>query len=401
MNRSARPAKALTALLTVAGDIIRGVFMPMNDDLDNLHFCLTTRVTYRALYSMVIFYDSYEVHKIRRDNNAVSIRPQLLHLVAADHEDLRFVKEHITRQNQQIVIIRVAPTFNDYLTRDSFPPGLKALLFGYYFSEYGSVYNRPLRIGVLPSSLQELELSDDYNCPLEIGVLPNSLTRLSLGVAFNQRLAIGALPNTILELYVSSDYNHPLTVGTLPSSLLYLYFPHNSRFHWQFEPGQLPPSLLSLLLPFDYDQPLGIGALPPSLKKLEFGRMFNQHNGIGVLPPSLTEIIFGGHFNQDIDIGVLPTSLTHISFGEGFTQPLRAEVLPNSLKRLGLSPRYPHIIGAHVSHNILTFSYHAKICTSKACKWKPYRILSDDEYEEMNRDIESPHRMKLITKKLM
>lgn len=49
-------------------------------------------------------------------------------------------------------------------------------------------FNKPLAVGVLPSSLTSLTMGDEFDCPLDLGTLPNSITYLDMGVGFDHRL---------------------------------------------------------------------------------------------------------------------------------------------------------------------------------------------------------------------
>jgi hypothetical protein len=74
------------------------------------------------------------------------------------------------------------------------------------FLDCGLSYNQPFIIGVLPSHLREL-VCRAFEQELEPGMLPASLQILDLGPTFNERIPPGVLPTSLTCLYVGGRFN--------------------------------------------------------------------------------------------------------------------------------------------------------------------------------------------------
>ena len=276
---------------------------------------------------------------------------QAIDLPVADHhnvieiynissiEDLRNLQASFSNLQK----ITFNGSFNDVISKDDFNnlKGTDAELpnFSLKEIEFGSYFNQPLAVGVLPPGLTQLTFGRLFNNggqPLAVGVLPPGLTQLTFGSYFNQPLDAGVLPR-LTHLTFGYDFNQPLDAGVLPR-LTHLTF--GRLFNKSLVTGVLLPGLTHLTFGYDFNQPLDVDVLPPGLTHLKFGGQFNnggQPLAVGVLPPGLTHLTFGFDFNQLLAAGVLPPRLTHLTFGGQFNnggQPLALGVLPEGLTDL-------------------------------------------------------------------
>lgn len=160
----------------------------------------------------------------------------------------------------------------------------------------------PLGVGVLPSSLEHLELGFFQDQVFVPGILPASLRRLCFGMKFNKRLGVGVLPSNLVSLTLGDYYNKRLLAGVLPNSLQELSFGYS------------------------YNQPIHVGVLPSSLQKLVFGDAFNQPIGVSVLPPTLKILKFGDDFNHSLRGHILPDSLEDLELGPSYNWALTARM---------------------------------------------------------------------------
>ncbi|GAM25276.1 hypothetical protein SAMD00019534_084510 [Acytostelium subglobosum LB1] len=86
-------------------------------------------------------------------------------------------------------------------------------------------WNRPIKIGSLPSHLETLVFNPHFDQVIQVGTFPASLTSLTLGQSFNQSLN-GVLPTSITSLDMSrivSAYDYSL--NNLPASLTTIHLP--------------------------------------------------------------------------------------------------------------------------------------------------------------------------------
>lgn len=152
--------------------------------------------------------------------------------------------------------------YNQLLVPRSLPPNLHSLILSAKFN-----YSID---GILPSSLQRLELGGEFNQPIKRGTLPFGLKVLRLGSRFNCLLEIGALPNGLEVLIFFDGYSHPIPPALLPSSLTCLQF--NNHFQQSIEKGFLPPKLTTLQFPPEYCGTIAKDAIPPTLQRLVLSR---------------------------------------------------------------------------------------------------------------------------------
>ncbi|GAM19280.1 hypothetical protein SAMD00019534_024550 [Acytostelium subglobosum LB1] len=183
-------------------------------------------------------------------------------------------------------------TLPDSITKLSFGPVDK---YPSWSSTNMTMFNQPLLVGSLPSSLIDLSLSYLFNQEVLPGVLPKSLIKLRFGGVFSRVLTADSLPSDLRELVVSRSYSHP--IPPLPS-LRSLTISSDNQLDTTslplidtlilFEAGPplpLPQSLTHLVMPY-FGASLNYPPLPESLTKWELP----QTDGTfpSVIPPSLT-----------------------------------------------------------------------------------------------------------------
>jgi hypothetical protein len=202
-------------------------------------------------------------------------------------------------------------------------------------------FAHPLMDGVLPSSLEELDMSLEFNHPLKPGVLPQSLTCLRLGDYFNQPIPPGVLPDSLTSLKFGHKFNHPLIPGVLPHSLKFLHIGH--CFNHPILPDVLPPLLEELSFgrcctytgqnKSRFNHPFLLGTFPNSLLKLSLGNEYNQPILPGLLSSTrLHTLQFGHAFNQSVEGCLFPPTLRHLEFGKAFRFPVTREMLASDLE---------------------------------------------------------------------
>ncbi|MBM3203649.1 hypothetical protein FJZ55_07075, partial [Candidatus Woesearchaeota archaeon] len=77
---------------------------------------------------------------------------------------------------------------------------------------FDNIFNQPIQIGSLPSSLQQLQFGYCFNQPIQIGSLSSSLQQLQFGYCFNQPIQIGSLPSSLQQLQFGRDFNQPIQI---------------------------------------------------------------------------------------------------------------------------------------------------------------------------------------------
>jgi len=258
--------------------------------------------------------------------------------------------------------LKVSPPVRWLISDVDWPPLLSSLSWSHSV-EPGSelpVVPSSLRIlrlmGVLsklelPSSLQELDLSDsDFNSPLSHPTLP----KVTFSASFNQPISARDLPS-LRELSVGSAFNHPL--DDLPASLTKLILrgdytrrPYDHTLDHlpaslkRLELGRpydllldrLPTNLSSLLISFDFNQPLD--HLPDALTELDLQSAHHFNQPLDYLPQQLQVLMIGKVFNQPLY--KLPSGLTYLDFYWTSCYPRSLDRLPSSLHTLIMPDGY-------------------------------------------------------------
>ena len=208
------------------------------------------------------------------------------------------------------------------------PHKLEYLYLGFGF---GILFERPIQIIKLPSSLVYLEFGNCFNQPINNIVFPKSLKYLIFGVDFNQDISV--LANTsITHLVLDSSFNQPIEKIKLPATLIYLKF--GFYFNRPVDNLKLPSSLEFLIFGSHFNEPIYNLKLPSSLKVLNFGCYFNQSVQYFKLPISLTHLMFGLKFNQPLHNFYFSPLLSHLEFYGDFNQSIVHCDFPDTLKYL-------------------------------------------------------------------
>ena len=169
-------------------------------------------------------------------------------------------------------------------------------------------------------------------CSFTPGTFPPQLTHLRLSPRQRDeaagarrpsiRLEPGLLPATLQLLELSWDLDAPLVSGVLPPGLRELEY-------WACQPlhaGVLPSSLTRLRLVGPQSAPLAVGALPPLLRRLELTGLHGHPTETGVLPPELAELDMGDcHTLSKQGMVALSAGLRLLRMQLRVSEPLLAE----------------------------------------------------------------------------
>ncbi|EFA76680.1 hypothetical protein PPL_09430 [Heterostelium album PN500] len=178
----------------------------------------------------------------------------------------------------------------------------------------------------LPENLTSISFFQKFNEPLLPGYLPANLKILSFKYTiFNQPIKVGILPNILEKLILDRGFRQPLEPGVLPTSLKYLTY-HGIFFKVE----SLPPNLevfkyygRSLLKEND--------VLPMTLHTLTAPSSWLP--AIKSLPNLKSLSLTFSHYDDEtIDLGYLPSSLTQLEIEKG----RYISTMPPSIKRLDL-----------------------------------------------------------------
>jgi len=224
-------------------------------------------------------------------------------------------------------------------TIESLPPNLKSLaLFG--------TWSRPFSQGVLPESLETLDLLNcTFNQSLK-DILPRNLKKIIFGFSFNMRIFPGDLPSSLEYCNFGHNFNQgPLASNitdpvelldqVFPQSLLKLKFGHAFSHELTFE--TMPRSLTCLYLGPKYRHPIKPNLLPGTLKKLNI--QCSEPFDVNVLPLGLEILKLNQFFNQPLLPGSIPVSVKQIYFGSRqypsrFNQSIPEGVILNTVKEV-------------------------------------------------------------------
>jgi hypothetical protein len=216
--------------------------------------------------------------------------------------------------------LEVGEAFNQPLGDALAHTSITHLLFGYGFQQ-------SLQPGQLPSTLTHLHL-ERYNQPLPAGVLPPSLQQLDMGRDFNHPLPPGCIPSSVTHLKLSNSFNQPLQPGSIPEGVVQLVW---NGFGQTLMPGLLPSSLRTLRFNKVYERELGPGCFPPHLEALALPVRYRAALVPGVIPPSCTVLVLDEHHSGRIEPGAIPDSVEYLR-------------LPRKCARQGVVPRSVEVV---------------------------------------------------------
>lgn len=230
---------------------------------------------------------------------------------------------------------------------------------------------------IFPDSLTNLEIRDSY-IQLSPGALPKKLIKLHLGICTNKivfprsitklhldgvflQLELGIFPESLIELTFGKGFNQRIIPGILPPNLLHLtfgdYFDNDSA---EFDTKTFPISLINLTFGRWFARILGPGILPPSCKSLTFNGLYHHPLDSLTLPDSLIELNLLGYIytlqqikfpprlqclvirgsNYKLVSSFLPNTLTKLESGGSFNDQIPPNFLPESLQTLILGDKY-------------------------------------------------------------
>ena len=198
------------------------------------------------------------------------------------------------------------------LEPDTLPPHLTSL-------SLAAVRNKALPVGVLPQSLTSLQLTFGFNteAPIGVGVLPASLQRLQLD-EWRQPLSHLAMPALLTDLSIQYLCDYPLPA--------------------------LPPQLQVLAVGGAFSQPL-TGVLPASLRVLRLTGAFDQPLTADMFActPQLEELWLSDRSPaRQLAADVLPRSLRVLRLGKRSSLPMRnSSKTPPALRQLLLPAEWP------------------------------------------------------------
>ena len=189
--------------------------------------------------------------------------------------------------------------FNGRLSLDVLPHGLRRLQLDFPLSSV-------LQVQSIPSTVEVLQLSGKMSAPLSIGQLPSSLVHLVLLYKSSPLLLAGVLPVSLQRLYLCYDhpleagvlppslqalemwrFNHSIKPHALPAGLTHLSL---QDFNRPLTADNLPPALVSLELGASFQQPLSPHVLPSSLRVFFHSRATPDPLQPGVLPEGLVAL---------------------------------------------------------------------------------------------------------------
>ena len=174
------------------------------------------------------------------------------------------------------------------LTANVLPASLQRLGWRYY--------DHPLDVGVLPSTLQALDMYW-FHQPIKRHDLPAGLTHLSF-FSLNHPLTPGILPSSLVSLDLGASFQHPLPPHVLPSSLRVFF--HSRVTSHPLQPGVLPEGLVALhwrLYTWASSDPLLPGVLPSPLRVLDMGRDWVGDIAAGAVPDGVRWLRLPAHMH--------------------------------------------------------------------------------------------------------
>lgn len=159
-----------------------------------------------------------------------------------------------------------------------FPYGIKKIRFGDNF-------NYPL--DNLPSSLEELEFSQDSQFNQLIDNLPCMIKKITFGKYFNAPL--NNLPPNLEYLSIQSDI-FSFKLNNIPTGLKYLYFSSNSSYSYDKIIEGFPEGILEIGYPFEYNYE--IDNLPKSIKIVRVSNEYKYLDKLKLLYPDIKIFVY-------------------------------------------------------------------------------------------------------------
>ncbi|CAM9962499.1 unnamed protein product [Ectocarpus sp. 12 AP-2014] len=276
---------------------------------------------------------------------------------------------------QRLKRIGFSESFNEPIDLVEWPPSLQEMIFGQEF-------NQPLERMKFPASLETIIFSEEFNQPIERvrfpaslrqlkirglsnfdqpigGVLPTSLQQLDLGTRFNQPIQDVVWPPSLQKLNLGFVFDHPIQRVVFPASLQELTV--NGGFHQPIEGVLWPDSLQRLVLGWRFNRSIDNVRWPASLQEVTFGFFKNEGNSM---------LSLGSDFNRPVGSSVWPASLQRLTLGGHFRQSLQ-----------GLGSWMPHLEALRL------LDYHSDSRTSllRGIEW-PKGLRHLTVYEESNLD---------------
>ncbi|KAN0047797.1 hypothetical protein ACTA71_002183 [Dictyostelium dimigraforme] len=221
-----------------------------------------------------------------------------------------------------------------------------------------------LQIGSIPSSVKTLYLSQTK---VEIlpGVIPNTVEKVEMVDFSHNVLKFGSLPNSLKELYLYPSLpQNPIVPGIIPHGVenltiagkLNLYVPPSEKPTTISKPSKYIYPLLSNIIPNTFTFLMTVFKLCLSLatnsnektskKEKENEEKENEEMNpkdwvlsIGSIPNSVKILKLSHQFNHDLPIGMIPDSVEDLDLFEIHSK-LEIGSFPNSIKRFRISNEY-------------------------------------------------------------
>ncbi|EGC34257.1 hypothetical protein DICPUDRAFT_153570 [Dictyostelium purpureum] len=251
-----------------------------------------------------------------------------------------------------------------------------------------------IKKGSIPNSVYELQ-----GCNFKfVQFIPQSVHKLKLNNDFNRPFKMGELPSHLLTLDLGGDYDQPITTKTFLNNPSLTKLKLSTHFKSTIQPFSLPP-LKKLYLGFSYNNPQPFN-IPQTLTYLDLGNEMNQplHNFHMDTAASLKYLKLGSKFNQTIIPCSLPLQLILLELGTDFSQPIDTNWLPPNLKALiiqgsnttidefPLSPLLEYIIIPNNNNKFINSLYDLNNILKQKRKIKKYQLLEKDN-DHNNSDI--------------
>ena len=218
-------------------------------------------------------------------------------------------------------IIKIEFKENKELLLLDIPYGLTDLYFGRYF-------NKPIKPGILSSTITKIIFGQNYNQIILPGVLPLDLKFLQFDIGFTQMINIDILPEKLTHLIFKGGYHHLITHNTLPKNLLQLSFYFNK---YELNEYMLPTSLTHLNLGYNYNCEFKKGVLPEKLVYLGLSEIYSHI--LKEVPPTLIILnIYGSKKNKPV-LDNLPNMIEILIL---YKLEIPLEILPPSIKYIKL-----------------------------------------------------------------
>ncbi|KAN0000451.1 hypothetical protein ACTFIZ_000908 [Dictyostelium cf. discoideum] len=229
----------------------------------------------------------------------------------------------------------------------------------------------PIEPGIIPNTVESLQMIEYNHKALTIGSLPNTLKELNLSPKHPQNSYVpGIIPDGIEELQISGKlelYVPPVTVVSKPSKYISPFFPNiiPNTFTFLMEVFKFCLSLATKTttstapptnkvqenqdqIPLSADKMnsqnsvLLIGSIPSSVKKIKLSHGFNHDLPIGIIPHSVKDLdLF--EIKSKIEIGSFPNSIKNFRFSNRLGLPLPKGMIPEGVEILELSDKNENI----------------------------------------------------------